>query len=167
MKYLPFLFLSILCASDDNAPANRTKDRQVDIKHIKINVTVDLKAKSVFGHVTHTLSPLRSNLSSFILHGDDMKIRRIRMGGKDLKYTHSSNEIHIDLPNPISWDETVDVRIDYIANPREGTYFLDQMILTLINPGKHGRRERLKIIITGFLCMIIRMKEQPSKQSLL
>ena len=123
MKYLLFLFLSILCASDDNAPANRTKDRQVDIKHIKINVSVDLKAKSVFGHVTHTLSPLRSNLSSFILHGDDMKIRRIRMGGKDLKYTHSSNEIHIDLPNPIGWDETVDVRIDYIANPREGTYF--------------------------------------------
>ena len=123
MKYLLFLFLSILCASDDNAPANRTKDRQVDIKHIKINVSVDLKAKSVFGHVTHTLSPLRSNLSSFVLHGDDMKIRRIRMGGKDIKYTHSGNEIHIDLPNPIGWDETVDVRIDYIANPREGTYF--------------------------------------------
>ena len=124
MKYLPFLFFFQYYAADDNAPANRTKDRQVDIEHIKINVSVDLKAKSVFGHVTHTLSPLRSNLSSFILHGDDMVIRRIRMGGKDLKYTHSGNEIHIDLPNPIGWDETVNVRIDYIANPREGTFFL-------------------------------------------
>ena len=123
MKYLFLFFLSLIFAADDNAPLNRTKDRQVDIKHIKIDVSVDLKTKSVFGHVTHTLSPLKSELKSFILDGDDMIIRRVRMKDQDLDFNHYGNKIHIELPYAIGWYDTVDVRIDYSANPREGTYF--------------------------------------------
>ena len=123
MKYLFLYFLSLVFAADDNAPLNRTKDRHVDIKHIKINVSVDLKTKSVFGYVTHTLSPLKNELKSFTLDGDDMIIRRVRMKDQDLEFNHSGNKIHIELPNTIGWNDTVDVRIDYSAYPRKGTYF--------------------------------------------
>ena len=123
MKYLFLYFLSTVFAADDNAPLNRTKDRHVDIKHIKINVSVDLKTKSVFGYVTHTLSPLKNELKSFTLDGDDMIIRRVRMKDQNLEFNHSGNKIHIELPNTIGWNDTVDVRIDYSAYPRKGTYF--------------------------------------------
>ena len=49
MKYVFFIFLSSVFAADDNAPSNRTRDRQVDIEHIKIDVSVDLKNQTVFG----------------------------------------------------------------------------------------------------------------------
>ena len=58
MRLILFLHLSILLATDANAPLQRTRDREVDIHHIKINVSVDIDNESVYGHVVHTLSPL-------------------------------------------------------------------------------------------------------------
>ena len=64
MKNLSILIaLSILFGADDKAPSQRARDRDVDIHHIKIDVTVDLEEKSVFGNVTHTLSAFNSSLS--------------------------------------------------------------------------------------------------------
>ena len=71
-----FVFLSLIFAADNNAPSHRTRDRKVDVEHIKIDVTVDLKSQSVYGHVVHTLSPLKSQLESFSLDAEDMVIVR-------------------------------------------------------------------------------------------
>ena len=59
MKYILFVLLTLIFAADNNAPSNRTRDRQID-DHIKIDVIVDLKAQSVYGHVVHS-EPFQSN----------------------------------------------------------------------------------------------------------
>ena len=41
------LLLSFLYAADDKAPMQRTRDREVDIHHIKIDVAVDLNAEDM------------------------------------------------------------------------------------------------------------------------
>ena len=123
MKYIFFVLLSLLFAADNDAPSNRTRDRQIDVKHIKIDVSVDLKTESVFGHVIHTLSPLQSQLESFALDGEDMIVRRVRVGEQDAEFDHSGGKIYITLPRKIGWDDTIDVRLDYTANPRLGTFF--------------------------------------------
>ena len=41
MKYVLFVFLCVLYAADNNAPSNRTRDRQIDVKHMKIDVSID------------------------------------------------------------------------------------------------------------------------------
>ena len=41
------LLLSFLYAADDKAPMQRTRDRTVDIHHIKIDVAVDLDAEDM------------------------------------------------------------------------------------------------------------------------
>ena len=51
MRTAFLISLTFLLAADDKAPLNRTRDREVDIHHMKIDVTVDLKAESVYGHV--------------------------------------------------------------------------------------------------------------------
>ena len=56
MRIVLLISLTFLLAADDKAPLNRTRDREVDIHHMKIDVTVDLKAESVYGHVVHTLA---------------------------------------------------------------------------------------------------------------
>ena len=38
MRFIIYLCLSFLIASDENAPFQRTRDREVDIHHIKIDV---------------------------------------------------------------------------------------------------------------------------------
>ena len=54
LRFIIALMISCLFAADDDAPLNRTRDREVDIQHIKINVTVDIESESVYGHVVHT-----------------------------------------------------------------------------------------------------------------
>jgi len=120
----PFLIISFLIGADNKAPSQRTRDRDVDIHHIKINVTVDLEAKSVSGNVTHTLSALNSSLTEFALDADDMEIRRVRLNGKDISFDHNGNKVYLTLNKPIAWDDTVKVRLDYTAHPRKGTFFV-------------------------------------------
>ena len=93
------------------------------MEHIKIDVTVDLKAQSVYGHVVHTLSPIQSQLESFSLDAEDMVIRRVRVGDQDVEFDHSGEKVYISLPRSIGWYDTIDVRLDYNAKPRLGTFF--------------------------------------------
>ena len=118
------LLLSFLYAADDKAPMQRTRDRTVDIHHIKIDVAVDLESQSVYGHVVHTLSPFSRSLESFYLDAEDMTIRRVRLNDKDIGFDHTGDKLHLSLNKPIGWLDTVTVRIDYTAYPRRGTFFI-------------------------------------------
>ncbi|MBT4371143.1 MAG: hypothetical protein HOM19_06500, partial [Candidatus Marinimicrobia bacterium] len=77
------LVCTFLFSADEKAPSRRTRDRDVDIHHIKIDVTVDLEEKSVSGNVTHTLSAFNSSLSEFALDAEDMEIHGVKLNGKD------------------------------------------------------------------------------------
>jgi len=124
MRMMLLMSLSLLLAADDKAPSNRTRDREVDIHHIKIDVTVDLRSESVYGHVVHELSPLSSSLTSFELDAEDMTIRRVRLNEKDIAFDHTGSKLHITMDKAIGWDDTVKVRVDYTSFPRLGTFFV-------------------------------------------
>ena len=124
MRTAFLISLTFLLAADDKAPLNRTRDREVDIHHMKIDVTVDLKAESVYGHVIHTLSPLSASLKTFALDAEDMTIRRVRHKGKDILFDHSGDKLFITLDNEIGWSDTLNVRIDYTSFPRVGAFFI-------------------------------------------
>ncbi|MBT3607491.1 MAG: M1 family metallopeptidase [Candidatus Marinimicrobia bacterium] len=118
------LVCTFLFSADEKAPSRRTRDRDVDIHHIKIDVTVDLEEKSVSGNVTHTLSAFNSSLSEFALDAEDMEIHGVKLNGKDISFNHSGSKVYLTLDKSIGWEDTVKVRLDYTANPRKGTYFI-------------------------------------------
>ena len=125
MRYSIFLLIcTFLFSADDKAPRQRTRDRDVDIHHIKIDVTVNLEEKSVSGNVIHTLSAFNSSLSEFELDAEDMEIHRVRLNGKDISYNHHGEKVFLSLNKPIGWDDTIKVRLDYTAHPRKGTFFI-------------------------------------------
>ena len=124
MRYLFLVIISFLYAADNDAPSNRTRDREIDVHHIKIDVSVDIEAGSVYGHVVHTFSPLSSSLVSFELDADDMNIRRVRMKNKDIKFDHSGGKLYIRMDKAIGWNDTVSVRVDYTSFPTVGTFFI-------------------------------------------
>ena len=123
-KILLFSIFCLAFGADENAPLQRTRDREVDIIHSKIEITVDIISESVFGNVIHTLSPLGTNQKSFSLDADDIIIKRVSSKNRDLEFFYSDSKIIIDYPNPMSWQDTIDVRIDYSSKPRKGVYFI-------------------------------------------
>ena len=122
-KIFIFLIFSFLFPKE-LPPLQRTRDRHVDIHHIQINVNVSLKNKCVKGYVIHTLSPLSSNLDEIIFDAEDMNVRRVRLNGKDIDFTQDQTLIYTHLYNPLGWEDTVDIRIDYISYPKKGLYFI-------------------------------------------
>ena len=113
---LTFLF-SFLLAS------NSTPNRQVDIHHTVIDISVDLYSEKVSGKVSHRFSPLGTSLTNFDLDAEDMVIRRVRLGNKDIPFFQSEKKLHVDLVKSFSWDDTLTVTINYTATPRTGLYF--------------------------------------------
>ena len=124
MRYILLVFISFSFAADDKAPSHRTRDREIDVHHIKIDVSVNLVSGSVYGNVVHTFSPLSSSLRSFNLDADDMTIRRVRMNDKDIKFDHSGGKLYITMDKAIGWKDTVNVRVDYTSFPTLGTFFI-------------------------------------------
>ncbi len=125
MRYILLVgLLSFLSAANDKAPFNRTRDREIDVQHIKIDVSVDIASGSVYGNVIHTISPLSSSLNSFSLDADDMIIRRVRIDNNDIGFKHSGGKIFINLMRSIGWEDTINVKIDYSAKPLLGTFFI-------------------------------------------
>ncbi len=114
----------MLFATDGNAPRQRTRDREVDIHHININITVDIDSETVNGYVIHTLSPFSQSLKEFSLDAEDMIIRRVRADGKNVSFAMGEEKVHITLNQNISWEDTIQIRLDYSAKPRKGTYFI-------------------------------------------
>jgi len=124
MKIIFLFFLAGALLADDKVPYQRTRDRQVDVHHIKIDITVNLKTESVSGHVIHTLSPLHSSLSVIDLDAEDMVIGRVRMNGKDIQFIQDGEFVHLDLDKAIGWQDTVDIQLDYTAKPLKGLFFI-------------------------------------------
>ena len=124
MKIIILLIISTLFASDSELPFQRTRDREVDIQHIKINVNVDINSESVYGYVEHTLTPLNSSLSSFQLDASDMMVKRVRVDNKDISFTHTGDKLFLTLNKSISWEDTINVKINYTSFPKKGVYFV-------------------------------------------
>ena len=124
MKIPIFIFLAGTLLADGSVPYQRTRDRQVDVHHSKIDITVNLKTKSVSGYVIHTLSPLHSSLSVIDLDAEDMVIGRVRLNGKDIQFTQDDEFVHLNLDKALGWLDTVDIHLDYSAIPRKGLFFI-------------------------------------------
>ena len=101
----------------------RQPNRQVDILHSIIDIKVDIISEQVIGKVSHKFSPLGTSVTSFDLDAEDMVVRRVRLGNKDVPFFQSEQKLHIDLIKNYTWSDTLNVTINYTANPRTGLYF--------------------------------------------
>ena len=53
-----------------------------------------------------------------------MTVRRVRTEERDIDFVHLGNKLHITFDKKLSLSDTIQVRVDYTAFPRMGTYFI-------------------------------------------
>jgi aminopeptidase N len=56
------------------------RDRVADIKHVRLDVQLDLDAKRITGRVSHTFTPLNDGLTAFDLDAVDLEIAGVASG---------------------------------------------------------------------------------------
>lgn len=98
--------------------------RQVDVLHIKLDVTPDWDAKTVSGTSSITAKPISEPVSVLRLDAIDIRVKEVRCEGgtvSDFVSTRDSLQILFDTPLPVGKEFRVD--IDYSAQPNAGLYF--------------------------------------------
>ena len=100
------------------------RDRTVDIKHIKLDLDVDVDSRSISGAATHTVSPINDGVSTLELDAAELDVSGITLSdGTSLAYVHEDWKLSINLGGPRKAGEEITVRIEYGTTPRKGLYF--------------------------------------------
>ncbi len=109
-------------------PEHFTRERTYDVLHIKIEVTLDEKRKTVDGKVTTKFVPLRPKFELFELDAGEMKIKKVYFtDGKTLNFQFDSlaQKLRVYLDQAYSFRDTLSVVVEYfVSNPRKGLYFI-------------------------------------------
>ncbi len=100
------------------------RDRVVDVKHIKLQVTLDFKTRRILGTATHTVAAILDGLAKLEFDAAEMEITAVRVGGEAHSFDHSDEKLRIPLERALHAGDEVEVAIDYSARPRRGLYFI-------------------------------------------
>jgi aminopeptidase N len=107
---------------DDGAWAPR--ERNVDFKHMRLEVSFETSQGLVKGKVTHRFSPLRDKVDSIWLDGVDMRILDATINGKAAKTRVEQNGLWVFTGRSLPYGETDSMTVVYECNPRRGLYFI-------------------------------------------
>jgi aminopeptidase N len=100
------------------------RDRAADITHVKLDVTLDVPAKSIRGTATHTIRALNDGLRSVTFDAVEMRIGGVKAGAAAARYRYDGASLVVTLPKPLKRGEELKVAVAYEATPRIGLYFV-------------------------------------------
>ncbi len=111
-------------AADAKTPLRHyAPDRQVDVTHIKLDVTPDFERSSVAGTATLRFTPIAKPLESLRLDGVNLRVKAVRSSHEVRDWSAGREDVTIAFDPPVPADEEAFVEIDYTAEPLEGLYF--------------------------------------------
>ena len=101
-----------------------TRDRVVDIEHVRLDVSFDLNGKKVLGTASITASPINEGLKSVTLDAAELEVKSVSLApGTPLDYHLADDTLNILLPEPPGAGASFTTVIEYEATPRKGLYF--------------------------------------------
>ncbi len=105
-------------------------DRPGQVKHIFLDLVLDIPNKSFHGTCTITLAPIRSNINQLLLDAVNLNIESVQVDGKPQPFDYDSEQLHIQLQTPTEAGKEIKVAIAYgVEKPQRGLYF--------VGPDKH------------------------------
>jgi aminopeptidase N len=100
-------------------------DRPADVKHVKLDITLDFEQETVSGTVYTTFSTLYDDLKTITFDAVELHIERVTLdNGKELAYSLSDKKLILTLDRPYSYGEVFTIAVEYHAKPRTGLHFI-------------------------------------------
>ncbi len=99
------------------------RDLVVDVRHIKLEISIDPAKKRVGGTATHTVQAINDGVRTVEFDAAEMTITAATAGGKPVKFDYSDPVLRVDLGRGLRAGATADIAIEYSAYPRRGLYF--------------------------------------------
>lgn len=99
------------------------RDRVVDMKHVKLTVSFDLKAGTVIGRADLTLEVVGGEPRRVELDCEDTVVNSVELDGRAVEYTLTDKQLIVEFPAVLKAGIPFVVSVDYVATPRRGIYF--------------------------------------------
>jgi aminopeptidase N len=98
-------------------------DREVDVLHIKLDVTPNFKEHTLSGTATIEFAPISKPLTSLRLDAIDLDVREVRSSHEVRDHSNDGKSITIVFKEPIEVGAKAHVLVEYSAEPVQGFYF--------------------------------------------
>jgi aminopeptidase N len=112
-------------------PAQYPSDRFYHLQHLRLELTFDLRRRTVAGTATNTVVPLLPGLDHLFFHAAGLQVSRVRLGAEktadkaeELEFSTDpeAQTLSVRLPRAYGPQDRLEVAIDYSAQPRAGLY---------------------------------------------
>jgi aminopeptidase N len=111
--------------ADPNAPEHYPRDRTFQLRHIRLDITLDQKEHEVRGTATLTLNPLNDGLRQVELDGENLHIRRVTDGDrKALDFEYGDGTLKVRLGRALKAGAEFVLKVAYECKPKRGLFFI-------------------------------------------
>jgi aminopeptidase N len=102
-----------------------SRDRKVDVGHIRLEIALDFKSKSIEGKATHSFTPILDGLETLEFDCVDLEVTRVKQRGRPrpLRFTNADGVLTVTFPKPLPAGRPAELTIEYSGSPRRGLYF--------------------------------------------
>ena len=116
-----FFFCLVSFGQDDSKRASYTNallyEKEFELIHTKLDVSFDIPNELLFGKEWLTLRPYFYKTDKLVLDAKGMIINKIESKGKALNFSYTSKKIYINLDKVYKKEDTLNLYIDYTADP--------------------------------------------------
>ncbi|MBX3119599.1 MAG: hypothetical protein KF784_11080 [Fimbriimonadaceae bacterium] len=100
-------------------------DRTFDLKHVAVTLDIDYPNRVYSGVVKNTYAPLRSGLTSVMLHAwEGLTISSVTLDGATVNYRRDKDDLHVSCP-PTVRGKASTIVIKYSSKDQKGGHFAE------------------------------------------
>ncbi|MEB3215949.1 MAG: M1 family metallopeptidase [Nostocales cyanobacterium 94392] len=100
-------------------------DRPGQVKHIFLDLNLDIPSKTVRGTCKITLAPIRDGVDRLRLDAVKLNIESVAVAGTPQKFDYDGEYLDIELDSPTQVNRRVEIIIGYsVEKPQRGIYFI-------------------------------------------
>jgi len=100
-------------------------DRPGQVKHIFLDLNLDIPNQSYHGICTIELLPVRSGINLLTLDAVNLNIQSVQIDNKPQKFDYDAEQLSIQLDSPTQLDQQLTIAIAYsVEKPQRGLYFI-------------------------------------------
>lgn len=124
-------------------PTAQERNHSVDITHMKVDVSFDVKAGKVIGKVDHQFKTIQKNIDTLFFNAPGIVINSAKIDGKEAKFTIIKEGVVVQITKKWGFDESHVISFNYIATPKRGIYFIGWNQEEIKNPTPWNTRKQI------------------------
>lgn len=100
-------------------------DRPGQVKHIFLDLALDIPNQSFGGTCTIALQSIRNDITQLTLDAVNLNIQSVQVDGTPQLFDYDGEQLHVHLQNPTQAGQEIKLAIAYsVEKPRRGLYFV-------------------------------------------